>query len=216
MGQGADYTVEDNEKWSALHCAAKGGFLDVVHLLVVSGSSTVNETSSEKVPLWYACTELNLGTVNYLLRHPHDTYNLLEDDKFIYSLMKIAKGANQKPIEEFIFVSPAPADTAAKLSAAYRDMAETEKERAKDLLDAADFCEEITRQLVITASHIESPGAILNSVDNQNKNFIDILIAREQKMVISEYVVQQYLQEIWEGQLNWSTAKMIGFFVIFV
>ena len=27
LGQGADFTVEDNEKWTALHCAAKGGFL---------------------------------------------------------------------------------------------------------------------------------------------------------------------------------------------
>ena len=35
-------------------------------------------------------------------------------------------------------------------------------------------------------------------------------------MVISEYVVQQYLQEIWEGQLNWSTWKMVGFFFCFV
>ena len=216
LGQGADYTVEDNEKWTALHCAAKGGFLDVVHLLVVSGTSTIAETSSEKIPLWYACTELNLGTVNYLLRHPHDTYNLLVDDRFIYSLMKIAKSVNQKPIEEFIFVSPAPADTAAKLSAEYREMAETEKERAIDLLEAADFCEEIARQLVIAASHIENPGAILNAVDNENMQFIDILIEREQKMVISEYVVQQYLQEIWEGQLGWSTSKMLGFFFLFV
>ena len=46
-----------------------------------------------------------------------------------------------KMLENFLFVSPAPADTAAKLSAVYRDMAETEKERANDLLEAADFCE---------------------------------------------------------------------------
>ena len=35
-------------------------------------------------------------------------------------------------------------------------------------------------------------------------------------MVISEFVVQTYLQDIWEGQLNWSALKMIGFFFIFV
>ena len=216
LGQGADCTMEDKENWTALHCAAKGGYLDVVNLLTTSGTSTTSVTSAEKIPIWYACTELNLGTVTYLLRHPHDTYELLEDNKFIYSLMKIAKNANQKPIEEFIFVSPAPADTAAKLSASYRQMAETEQERAADLLEAADFCEEMGRQLVITASHIESPGAILNAVDHNNTQFIDILIAKEQKMVISEFVVQTYLQDIWEGQLNWSALKMVGFFFIFV
>ena len=83
-------------------------------------------------------------------------------------------------------------------------------------MEAADFCEEMARQLVITASHIETPGAILNAVDKDNTQFIDILIAKEQKMVISEYVVQQYLQEIWEGQLNWGTWKMVGFFFCFV
>ena len=216
LGQGADCTMEDKDTWTALHCAAKGGYLDVVNLLTTSGTSTTSVTSAMKIPIWYACTELNLGTVTYLLRHPHDTYELLEDNKFIYSLMKIAKNANQKPIEEFIFVSPAPADTAAKLSASYRTMAETEQERATDLLEAADFCEEMARQLVITASHIESPGAILNAVDHTNTQFIDILIAKEQKMVISEFVVQTYLQDIWEGQLNWSALKMIGFFFIFV
>ena len=216
LGQGADCTVEDKEKWTPLHCSAKGGFLDIVHLLTMSGTSTVSVTSAEKIPIWYACTELNLGTVTYLLRHPHDTYELLEDNKFIYSMMKIAKSVNQKPIEEFVFVSPAPADTAAKLSASYREMAETEKERAADLLEAADFCEEMARQLVITASHLESPGAILNAVDHANTQFLDILISMEQKMVISEYVVQQYLQEIWEGQLNWSSLKMVGFFFNFV
>ena len=216
LGQGADCTMEDKDTWTALHCAAKGGYLDVVNLLTSSGTSTTSVTSAMKIPIWYACTELNLGTVTFLLRHPHDTYELLEDNKFIYSLMKIAKNANQKPIEEFIFVSPAPADTAAKLSASYRTMAETEQERATDLLEAADFCEEMARQLVITASHIESPGAILNAVDHTNTQFIDILIAKEQKMVISEFVVQTYLQDIWEGQLNWSALKMIGFFFIFV
>ena len=55
-------------------------------------------------------------------------------------------------------------------------MADTEKERATDLLEAADFCEEMARQLVITASHLETPGAILNAVDNANTQFIDIFL----------------------------------------
>ena len=95
-------------------------------------------------------------------------------------------------------------------------MALTEKERAKDLLEAADFCEELARELVITSCHVENPVAILNAVDDSNTAFIDVLIQCDQKMVIAEFVVQQYLQEIWEGQLNWSTLKMVGFFFFFV
>ena len=119
-------------------------------------------------------------------------------------------------MEEFILLAPAPCDIAAKLSAIYRDIAETEKERAADLEEAADFCEELTRQLVITASHIDSPGAILNATDNEDTQFIDVLINNEQKMVIAEYVVQQYLEEIWDGGLNWGAAKMTGFFFLFI
>ena len=51
LGQGADCTVEDREQWTALHCAAKGGYLDVVHLLTNSGTSTTATTSAEKVTL---------------------------------------------------------------------------------------------------------------------------------------------------------------------
>jgi hypothetical protein len=119
-------------------------------------------------------------------------------------------------VEEFILLSPAPCDTAAKLSAIYREIAETEKERATDLLEAADFCEELTKQLVITSSHIDSPSAILNATDKTETQFIDILIDTEQKMVIAEYVVQQYLQEVWDGGLNWGAGKMTGFFALFV
>ena len=154
--------------------------------------------------------------VEYLLRQPHDTQSLLYDDKFVYNLMKVAKNDSFKLLELFLFVSPAPADTAAKLSAVYREMAVTEKERAKDLLEAADFCEELARQLVITSCHVESPMAILNAVDIQNTPFIDVLIQCDQKMVIAEFVVQQYLQEIWQGSLDWSNIKMLGFFFLLV
>ena len=167
-----------------------------------SGSSTKHACSNNKIPLWYACIEGNQNVVEYLLRYPHETGSLLTDDKFVYNLMKVAKINNFKMLENFLFVSPAPADTAAKLSAVYRDMAVTEKERAKDLLEAADFCEELARQLVITSCHVENPVAILNAVDSENTPFIDVLIQCDQKMVIAEFVVQQYLQEIWQGWIN--------------
>lgn len=46
----------------------------------------------------------------------HDTYALMDDKRFVYNLMVVSKNHNNKPIEEFILVSPAPVDTAAKLS----------------------------------------------------------------------------------------------------
>ena len=55
--------------------------------------------------------------------------------------------------------------------------------------------QELARQLVITSCHVESPVAILNAVDGDNTPFIDVLIQCDQKMVIAEFVVQQYLQE---------------------
>ena len=216
LGQGADYSALDEKQMNPLHCAAKGGYLDVCVLLVTTGTSTTDYSSDNKIPIWYACIEGNKNVVEYLLRQPHDTYDLLEDNKFVYNLMKMAKSDDQKTIENFIFVSPAPSDTAAKLSAIYRTMADTEKERSADLLEASAVCEELARELVVISSHIESPGQILNAVDDDNNPFIDVLIDCEQKMVISEYVVQQYLQEIWNGRLDWPAWKMMGFFFIFV
>ena len=120
LGQGADCSLEDDNNWLPLHCAAKGGFLDVVSFLVASGSSTKHSTSEDKIPVWYACIEGNTNVVEFLLRHPHETSDLLSDKKFVYSLMKIAKIQQFKLIENFLFVSPAPADSGAKLSATYR------------------------------------------------------------------------------------------------
>ena len=39
IGQGADLTTPDKEGWTAIHCAASAGYLDVVKLLVESGAS---------------------------------------------------------------------------------------------------------------------------------------------------------------------------------
>lgn len=46
----------------------------------------------------------------------HDTYSLMEDKRFVYNLMICGKNHKNRPIEEFVLVSPAPVDTAAKLS----------------------------------------------------------------------------------------------------
>lgn len=47
--------------------------------------------------------------------------------KFIFDLMVCGKGTDNEPLKEFILQSPAPIDTAVKLSSLYRDMSEKEK-----------------------------------------------------------------------------------------
>lgn len=65
------------------------------------------------------------------------------------------------------------------------------------------------------AANIESPGTILNSLE-KDVNFIDILIENEQKIAISQYVVQQYLQEIWQGHLSLNSWQFVLLFLGFV
>ena len=95
IGQGADLTTPDKEGWTALHCAASAGFLDVVKLLVESGASPdVNNfitfylfslalfqimTKNGRTALWYAASEGHNNVLYYLLREKHDSYSLLED-----------------------------------------------------------------------------------------------------------------------------------------
>ena len=52
IGQGADLTTPDKEGWTALHCAANAGYLDVAKLLVESGSVSTSKTVEGKIPLW--------------------------------------------------------------------------------------------------------------------------------------------------------------------
>ena len=84
----------------------------------------------------------------YLLRQAHQTEILLRDRKFCFNLMVMGKAHQNKCLEDFVFVSPAPCYTAAKLSALYRDSALKEKDRASDLLQIGDVCEELNKDLV--------------------------------------------------------------------
>lgn len=102
-----------------MHCAAKAGHLDVVRLLCESGASPKSETNYGCAPIWFAASEGHNNVFKYLMRKEHDTYALMEDKRFVYNLMVVSKNHNNKPIEEFILVSPAPVDTAAKLSNIY-------------------------------------------------------------------------------------------------
>ena len=53
--------------------------------------------------------------------------------------MVLGKMNENKSIEEFVLVSKAPVETAAKLSKHFRILATKEKERARDILLAGEF-----------------------------------------------------------------------------
>lgn len=118
----------------------------------------------------------------------------MEDKKFVYNLMICSKNHNNRPIEEFILVSPAPVDTAAKLSYIFINLSSKEKERAKDLIAAGKHCETMATELLALAAGADSAGRVLTATDRRNVEFLDVLIENEQKEVIAHTVVQRYLQ----------------------
>lgn len=119
LGQGAEINATDKNGWTPLHCAAKAGHLNVVKLLCESGASPKSETNLNCAPIWFAASENHNDVLEYLLNKEHDTQSLMEDKRFVYNLMVCSKNHNNIPIEEFVLVSPAPVDTAAKLSNIY-------------------------------------------------------------------------------------------------
>ena len=148
MGQGAELNAKDKNGWVALHWAAYSGFLDIVKLLVETGSSTLSETLEGKIPVWYAANARNYHVTTFLLRKPHNPATLLDDRQFCHNLMQMGKKQNNKSIEDFIFLSPAPCYTAATLSALFRQSALKEKDRASDFLGMGNVCEEMNKDLV--------------------------------------------------------------------
>ena len=116
LGQGADINAEDRTGWTALHLAARAGHLNMVQLLLDSGASARSRNNHGRVPLWYAASEGHAHVLALLLTKEHDSYSLMEDRKFVSSLMLSGKSHNNLPLREFVLESPAPVDVAAKLS----------------------------------------------------------------------------------------------------
>ncbi|CAK1549409.1 unnamed protein product [Leptosia nina] len=216
LGQGAEINATDKNGWTPLHCASKAGYLNVVKLLCESGASPKSETNLNCAPIWFAASENHNDVLEYLLHKEHDTQSLMDDKKFIYNLMVCSKNHNNIPIEEFVLVSPAPVDTAAKLSNLYINLSTKEKERAKDLIAAGKQCEAMATELLALAAGADSAGHILTATDNRNIEFLDVLIENEQKEVIAHTVVQRYLQELWRGSLKWTGIKIMFLFFIFI
>uniref|UniRef100_A0A1S4GZD0 ANK_REP_REGION domain-containing protein n=2 Tax=gambiae species complex TaxID=44542 RepID=A0A1S4GZD0_ANOGA len=216
LGQGSEINATDKNGWTPLHCTAKAGHLDVVKLLVEAGGSPKSETNYGCAPIWFAASEGHNDVLKYLMHKEHDTYALMEDKRFVYNLMIVSKNHNNKPIEEFVLVSPAPVDTAAKLSNIFMVLSTKEKERAKDLIAAGKQCETMATELLALAAGADSAGRILTATDRRNMEFLDVLIENEQKEVIAHTVVQRYLQELWRGTLNWTAWRIMLLFVGFI
>ena len=124
--------------------------------------------------------------------------------QFVFNLMAIGKNHDNEPITEFILSSRAPVDTAAKLSQHFRELATKEKDRAKDLLAAGDYCEEAAGELLSLAAGKDDDDVsrLLRSVDHVGKPLLDVLIDCEQKEVVAHELVQQYLSNVWTGFLS--------------
>ncbi|KAK6105831.1 Ankyrin repeats (3 copies) family protein [Brugia pahangi] len=211
IAQGSNINVMDQNGWTGMHYATQAGHLNVIKLFVKSSADAQAETKEGKVPLCFAAAHNHVDCLRYLLKQNHDTHALMDDRKFIFDLMVCGKANDNEPLKEFILQSPAPIDTAVKLSALYHEMSEKEKERAKDLLNVSQFAEDMAVELLgITASEY-NPALLLKAKDNRGRPLLDVLIENEQKEVVSYASVQRYLTEIWTGRVEWSFGKTVAF-----
>ncbi|CAG9537301.1 unnamed protein product [Cercopithifilaria johnstoni] len=211
IAQGSNINVMDQNGWTGMHYATQAGHLDVVKLFVKSSADAQAETKEGKVPLCFAAAYNHVDCLRFLLKQHHDTHALMDDRKFVFDLMICGKTSNNEPLKEFILQSPAPIDTAVKLSALYYEMSEKEKERSKDLLNVSQFAEDMAVELLsITASEY-NPALLLKAKDNRGRPLLDVLIENEQKEVVSYASVQHYLTEIWNGRVEWSFGKTVAF-----
>ncbi|TKR72642.1 hypothetical protein L596_020059 [Steinernema carpocapsae] len=217
IAQGSNINVMDQNGWTGMHYATKAGHMNVVKLFVKSSADPQAETKEGKVPLCFAAAHNHIDCLRFLLKQKHDTHQLMEDRKFIFDLMVCGKGHDNEPLQEFILQSPAPIDTAVKLSSLYREMSEKEKERAKDLSNVSVFAENMAVELLSITATEYNAALLLKAKDNRGRPLLDVLIENEQKEVVSYASVQRYLTEIWTGKVDWSFGKTVTFalFVLF-
>ncbi|XP_067112346.1 transient receptor potential cation channel, subfamily N, member 1 [Osmerus mordax] len=230
LGQGADINITDQAGWTALHCAAQAGCLDVVRHLVESGGNTGVECQEGRTPLQYAAMETHLHTLSFLLRRAdNNTLRLLEDRKFVFDLMVCGRLNSDLSLDEFILSSPAPLDTAVRLSRALGLAALREKERSADLSAAAGHCEGVASDLLSMASMgVAGPGpgsvpgsgsglgtgAVLCSVDHRGLSQLDLLLEAGLQGVVAQPAVQAYLSELWLGCLaHWDPWRLLLLFM---
>lgn len=130
--------------------------------------------------------------------------------------MVSSKAHNNKPVLEFVLVSQAPIETAAKMARSYQLLSLKEKDRAKDLEAMGIFCENMAADLLGITAISYNTGTLLRSVDSQNQPFLDVLIELQQKEVVAHPAVQKYLTDLWTGSLQWASWKMSLLFLSFL
>ncbi|KAF5895516.1 serine/threonine-protein phosphatase 6 regulatory ankyrin repeat subunit B-like, partial [Clarias magur] len=208
---GAAINDTDKRGWTALHYGAKSGWLELVQFLVESGASVQAECSAKRTPLQYAAEGNHLTTLSFLLRQPNNILKLLKSRKFVFDLMVCGKQNANIALEEVVLFSASPLDTAVHLSQALSLVSLKEKVRFADLKAAAHHCETMASDLLITASTAEglNAGKVLRAVESNGKSMLDCLIQRRQKNVMSIPAVQEYLTEVWYGNLQWASWKIL-------
>ena len=107
--------------------------------LIDNGASSTAKNKDGKVPLCLAAFDKKTAVVLFLITRPHDVFELMEDRSFVFDLMMCSKGAQNKPLQDFVISSPSPVEIALKLARFYTDLSSREKERERDLTLAAKF-----------------------------------------------------------------------------
>lgn len=216
IGQGADIDAQDNMGNTALHIASEAGYIAVVKVLVEYGASPLIENKAEDVPICLAVRERHLGVLDFLLSQRVNHERLLSNKKFLLDLVICSRSSNCKSLMTFTLSAPAPVHISSFLSRHYRIETTKNKEHANELELASGFCETVAKDL-ISISCAEDSGAVLNSIDGKNVAFLDFLIECELKQCVSHPLVQQYVTQIWFGDLKWEDWKfMILFLVAFL
>ena len=112
-----------------------------------------------------------------------------------------------------VFSAPAPVHMSSYLSRHYRIETSKNKEHSAELGLASSFCETMAADL-ISISCAEDSEAVLNALDAKNVAFLDFLIECELKQCVSHSLVQQYVSQIWFGELKWAEWKIMLLFLV--